>query len=82
LDWLVVLAVLALAVGVVALALALVAYIYAAALKGVLVETAVKLDRFESEAGSTLNTLKKTVSEATRKLESLESEVNSLKRRE
>jgi F0F1-type ATP synthase membrane subunit b/b' len=78
LDWL---AVLALTLGAVALALALVAYIYVVALKRVLAETAVKLERFENEAESALNTLKEAVSETAGKLESLESEVNSLKQR-
>jgi phage shock protein A len=78
LDWLVVLA---LALGVVALALVLVVYTRVTALKEVLAETAGKLERFENEAESTLNTLKEAVSETARKLESLESEVNSLKQR-
>jgi len=82
LDWLVVLALLALVLGVVALALALVAYVYVVAVEEVLVETAVKLERFKDEAEPALNTLRKAASETAVKLESLESEVKSLRRRE
>jgi biopolymer transport protein ExbB/TolQ len=78
LDWL---AVLALAFGVVALALALVVYVRATALKEMLFETHRKLERFERDVESTLNTLKEAVSETTRKVELLENEVNSLRRR-
>jgi transposase-like protein len=56
-------------------------HIRVTALKEVLTETTRKLERFEKETESTLNTLIEQVSETARRLESLENEVSSLKQR-